>query len=175
MSLLGEGQFPCGVQQAPLPAAREQALLTGISSTYATLQKLPDFLAGAHYNVQHGHPALRISTAAAGKLSGFYSSPIPQEDSFCWAILFVRLFGFCKLHLGEMKLVRNWCPSLTLPSPSNSVNGWIIYCDYNLVDFVEQNNFTHRHMRFFHSPSAQAASAILATHFSERKSLARMW
>lgn len=110
MSVLGEGQFPCGVQQAPLPAARKQALLKGISSTYATLPEAARF-SGAHYNVQHGHPALRISTVAAGKLSGFYSSPIPQEDSFCWAILFVHLFGFCKLHLGEMKLVRNWCPS----------------------------------------------------------------
>jgi len=74
-----------------------------------------------------------------------------------------------------MKLVRNWCPSWTLPSPSNFGNGWITYCDYNLADFVEQSNFTHRHTRFFHSPSAQAASAILATHISERKSLARMW
>lgn len=91
MSVLGEGQFPCGAQHAPLPAAHEQALLTGISSTYATLPEAARF-SGAHYSVQHGHPALRISTVAAGKLSGFYSSPIPQEDSFCWAILFVRSF-----------------------------------------------------------------------------------
>lgn len=41
--------------------------------------------------MQRGHPALRISTGAAGKLSGFYSSLPPEEDCFCWVFLFVHL------------------------------------------------------------------------------------
>lgn len=39
--------------------------------------------------MQHVHPALRISTAAAGKLTGFYSSPLSSGDCFCWGLLFV--------------------------------------------------------------------------------------
>lgn len=98
LSVLGEGQFLCGVQQALLPAARNQALLTGTSSTYATLPEADEF-SGARYNVRRGHPALRISTAAAGKLGGFYSSPPPEEDFLLG--LFVCSFGFCKIHLGK--------------------------------------------------------------------------
>lgn len=91
LSVLGEGQSLCGVQQASHPAAHKQGLLTGTSSTYATLPEAAEF-SGAHYNVQHGHPALRISTGVAGKLSGFYSSLPPEEDCFCWGFLLVHLF-----------------------------------------------------------------------------------
>lgn len=83
----GEGQFPCGVQQAPLPAAHNQALLSDASSTYATLPGTAKFW-GACDSMQHVHPALRISTAAAGKLTGFYSSPLSSGDCFCWGLLF---------------------------------------------------------------------------------------
>lgn len=65
--------------------------------------------------MQRGHPALKISTAAAGELSGFYSSPPPEEDCFCWGFLFVRLV-FVKLIWGN-EACEQLVPILTPPQP----------------------------------------------------------